>query len=229
MDGFSVNISTIPGIQGALDRLAGDTGPLMTRIGLILAQQAADGFNSKRDPWDGAPWPALSPVTRAARRKSSSEQLEDSNRMQRAVVSGLATSTPDTAEWKPAQTIVSRGINVGQLAGIHNGNVYTQFNAPLVIVPTKRKWLTIPVTPKARQAGDVKTFKRKNPKAFYKPGNDGKSPIIAIPKRDGTLEVHWVFVKRVTIPRRRFAAMGPIQREEITKVMIAHIMGEYDR
>ena len=227
MDGFSVNIGTIPGIQGALDRLAGDTGPLMTRIGLILAQQAADGFRAKADPWDGAPWPGLSTATRAGRRQGSSVPLQDTNRMQRAVVSGLATSTPDTAEWKPAQTIVSRGINVGQLAGIHNGSVYTQFNAPLVIVPTKRKWLTIPVTPKARQAGDVKTFKRKNPKAFYKPGKDGKSPIIAIPKRDGTLEVHWVFVKRVTIPRRRFCAMGPRQREEIIDVVRMHIMGEF--
>ena len=145
--------------------------------------------------------PALAPLTLAARIRGGSSVLQDTGILRNSITganpSAIATGGNTLNQATKSQSVIGTSI---PWATTHN------FGA--VIVPTRAKALAVPATPEASRARSPRNFPKK---LFFVPAKGQKSVGVLVeytgkkPKGGKRpMKVHYILMKSVTIPARRF-------------------------
>ncbi len=187
------------GVSAALEKLrlalpfSGDMSPAMRSMARVLKAGAQLRFRSAKAP-DGQPW------TKSRRAAEEGGQTLSLTRRLRNSITTSATSTTAAV-----------GTNV-VYAAIH------QFGG--VIRAKKGPFLSIPVTPAARNAGSPTRM----------PGLRVWQTLkgqFVMGSEDGT--VHFLLRRQVTMPERPFLGASEADRTELVRVLQEHLQGVWKR
>lgn len=204
MANSSIELSGLSDVQGMLTRIVNspkNKRTLLKRIGVAMQRDQLHIFRSERDPTTGSPW-----------KDSGSENV-----LQGRSVPGLLGSLVNS---RPS--IDSNSVSIGSnlpYARIH------QYGG--VIEPKNARYLTVPLTKKARQSRSLRHFMARNKNVFWRVvksngsvayipvtygssrgtrrtgGSGSRTTHVAIKTR-GKFVHHWYMADRVEIPARPY-------------------------
>ncbi len=180
-----------------ISKTARGTRPLLLAIGSLAKGVSQSSFRSESDPVTGRPWVKSkfkSPIKRTNR------TLFETGRLLSAVTGAPMSTTRDSVTLKV----------------LHPGARTHQFGA--TITPKRGKFLTIPLTRKAANAGSPRKFSD----GFFKKSRAGNL-IFVTPKEDGGIEAQFVLKEKVVIPRRRYLGLGPQGVNEAYNLVLAEM------
>lgn len=186
----------------AVETFANDNTSLMLQVGTLMQDQVGRTFSAQSDPITGMPWESTGTLTLSTRPGGGTggKTLWDSGALLQSLTASLPVTTPTTA---------SIWTNLPYAITHQEGKTIT---------PKMKKFLTIPLTRDARRAESAADLeRRKSTKLFVmKPGN-GKAFLAEDNGR--RIILHYILLKSVTIPRRRFLGIGDEYGQEIVDLI----------
>lgn len=197
-------------------------------IGGKVAEKTADNFRQQTDPMTGKPWEKTKEITLRSRTGGGSggQTLKDNGTLRNAVTNLKPVVNKDEAVLSVGgQLSTTSGISIGAIAAIHNGDPLSKSEREIRVKPVRAKYLTVPLTPDAKKAGDVKTFERNARGDVFWIFRDAVGYVMEKPRR-GEPIAHWMLTKETRFPQRRFMGVTQELLEEVVEDIHDHLHTE---